>query len=161
MQEDFDLRYQVAEEKKFGMRAALILRHQDRIFVNVEPGTPAVAVLPGGAIKFGETGEQAVMREAKEELALTDFHPEFAGVMESFWQTESLTYHQPILIFRAEVTVEQAIALANLDYEKLDLPAGTQLNWQPLSKVENILQPRGIEAAAEMGTPMQHLLSYR
>lgn len=56
-----------------GVRA-LLLDDRDRVFLHrfVAPGTEAVWVAPGGAIEAGESEEEALRRELREELRLED-----------------------------------------------------------------------------------------
>ncbi|MDU1358916.1 MAG: hypothetical protein E6932_29380, partial [Citrobacter freundii] len=54
VQEIDDLRFQLSPHAKFDFRAAVLLVHDNQVLVTVQP-TSGVAIVPGGAVKFGET----------------------------------------------------------------------------------------------------------
>lgn len=71
---------------------------------------------PGGHIDFGETAEQAVIREVKEETGLT-FKPKFLGYMDEIYP--EINWHGEVLIFYGE-----AIGKEKIDGEEI-----TGIKW--------------------------------
>ena len=68
---------------KFDVRACGLLRHQGDLLVSTE--VDGTQTLSGGAIKIGETSEEAVIREFKEETNLDT--AKILGTFESFHYT--------------------------------------------------------------------------
>ena len=63
---------------------------------DIQPGRWDTAV--GGHIDYGETPEEALRREVREELGITDFHPEFVDkyVFESLRERELVYVHRTV-----------------------------------------------------------------
>ena len=62
--------------------------------------------LPGGHIDFGETAEQAVIREVKEETGL-QFKPKFLGYRDEIYP--DIDWHGEVLIFKGTVEGKEEI----------------------------------------------------
>jgi len=62
--------------------------------------------IPGGHIDFGETAEQAVIREVKEETGL-NFKPKFLGYRDELYP--DINWHAEVLVFYGEVEGEEEI----------------------------------------------------
>lgn len=62
--------------------------------------------LPGGGIDFGETGQQAVIRELKEELGLDIIVEKQLGVVENIFTFSGKKGHEVILLYLARLSDE-------------------------------------------------------
>lgn len=160
MQEENDLRYMLSESKRFNERAVLIFRYNDKILINRELSSDNwQAVLPGGAVKFDESGLEAARREATEETGLNISDLEYAGMIEYFYKINQIRYHQLNLVYRYEVCTTQFQQLSHIDYQLVDLPKGTNLEWADISKAREHLRPEGLDKMLTTKTPIQHIVT--
>ena len=149
VQEIDDLRFQLSPHAKFDFRAAVLLVHDNQVLVTVQP-TSGVAIVPGGAVKFGETSGVAAKRELYEELRLQVDEPPLVGVLESFWQQPDRTYQQLVMVHR--------LVLSQGQIDELVWQEGLQGQWLPKSEVAKHLQPRALAQFLEPSATLLHLV---
>ncbi len=82
---------------KFDVRACGLLRHQGELLVSTE--VDGTQTLSGGAIKIGETSEEAVIRELKEETNLDVEVNRLVAIVENFFTYENKPYQQIIFVY--------------------------------------------------------------
>ena len=94
-------------------------------------------VLPGGAVEAGETNEEALDREMKEELCIEVKNKNFLFEIEYLGRKE---YHYSITEYIGEPK------LGGLELERSNSENQYILTWVPLEKVKEIkvLYPKGI-----------------
>lgn len=161
MQEDQDIRYFVHPDERFNVRAVLIVTHAGQVLVTPRPKDGQQRfVVPGGAVKFGETGEAAARREAQEELGLTLATLNLTGLIEAFFTLDQTAYHQLLMVYQSEVDQATFDQLAELDLSALDLPAGTSLVWQSAATVAAGILPKALGQCLTPGT-FHHLVDRR
>ncbi|MFT8411105.1 MAG: NUDIX domain-containing protein [Schleiferilactobacillus perolens] len=153
MQEDNDARFFLSNTQQFSVRSSILLIHRQSLLL--ENDDPEVYV-PGGAIHFNETAEQAILREAQEELGIALSGPEFAGVLESFWDRDTMQFHQLTMVFRQRVDDVLFNHLQHLNYDHLDVSAQAKMVWYPLTEAARIIQPRKMITFTALGTPLRH-----
>lgn len=85
--------------------AFCFVQEEDRLlfarFIDPDDGSHYYRPL-GGGIKFGETGEQAVRRELREELGVELAAVRFIGFFENLFEMRNEQYHELCLVFVAE-----------------------------------------------------------
>ena len=81
--------------------------------------------LPGGHIDFGETAQQAVIREVKEETGLT-FKPKFLNYRNEIYP--DINWHGEVLIFYGEAEGE----------EKIDGEEIIDIKWFDINEASNM-----------------------
>lgn len=67
---------------------ALIFDEEDKVFLMTSPKWPGKYVIPGGHIELGETAEQALKREVKEETNLDVYNVQFIALQEFIFGKE-------------------------------------------------------------------------
>ena len=72
------------ENLKFKFRVSAIFIYEGYLLVN-EYGSDGSFCLPGGYVNLGETSEEAMLRELKEEIGLEFKIDKFVGITENFF----------------------------------------------------------------------------
>jgi ADP-ribose pyrophosphatase YjhB (NUDIX family) len=85
----------------------------------------------GGGIEFGETSEQAVRRELREELAAELTNVQLLGVLENIFSWEGRPHHEIVFVFGADLADR---AFYERDELGKVLDADDDVSWQPLSR---------------------------
>jgi len=87
--------------------------------------------IPGGLVELGESAEQTVIREVKEETNLKVEQPKLIDVVNNITldKNDRIKYHFVIILFSAVLSDNPKKARASDDAE--------ELKWLPLDEVEN------------------------
>jgi 8-oxo-dGTP pyrophosphatase MutT (NUDIX family) len=100
----------------------------------------------GGGIEFGETAEQALRREIREELDVGLGLVSFLGVLENIFEYEGSPGHEIAFVFDATVDDD---SFYRRDNPGVVLDDGTRVSWQPLTTFmthQARLYPTGLRA---------------
>ncbi|MGX4687348.1 NUDIX hydrolase [Vagococcus sp. JNUCC 83] len=95
----------VIGDSKFDVRACGILRQEGCVLTTIE--SDGTKTLPGGAVKIGETSEQAVIREFKEEAGMTISVDSLLSVIENRFMYEEKPYQQIIFVYEVSATSKE------------------------------------------------------
>lgn len=88
--------------------------------------------LPGGHVDYKESAIEALKRELKEEMNVTEINNvDFVNVLECTWNRKGKIYHEINLTYKVEIK--------NLDLAKPPLSTESSLRflWCPLNKIED------------------------
>lgn len=86
-------------------KAVYLFRNEDKILLTkgYDPAKDAHYLIPvGGGIEFGETSEQAMIREVREEIAQQIHSPKLLGVLENLFSFDGMQGHEIVFVYQAE-----------------------------------------------------------
>lgn len=125
------------EEGRFNVRAAAVITDRERLLVMLDERSPYYYI-PGGRISFGESAEQAVLRELREELEIEAKAEKLLWVVESFF-TEDVSlerYHELAYYFQIDISGTDLLERG----DQFLLTEGERHRhdflWMPFSEVE-------------------------
>ncbi len=125
----------------FSYRVAGILIRDGKVLLQRPPGDPGYAV-PGGHVSFGETSQDALVREFKEEIG-ADIRPvRLLWVGENFFPWGEERCHQIGLYFLVELCDETQIPLDRTFYAYDELEqqrVHLEFSWIPLANLDSVL----------------------
>lgn len=96
----------------------------------------------GGGIEFGETAEQALRREFREELDVSLGAVRLLGVTENLFEYEGRPGHEIVHVFGVESAELDAVPL---DARLSVLDEGSPVGWVPIASLDRPLYPDGVE----------------
>ena len=94
--------------------AICLLRRDERVLVfeGHDPTKPETFYRPlGGGIEFGETGQDAVAREVREEIGAEISNVRFVGLLENIFTFGGEPKHELVLVYAADLVDERFYAL--------------------------------------------------
>ncbi len=100
----------------------------------------------GGGVEFGETSENALIREIREELGLEIKEPEYLGTLENIFVYQGEPGHEVVLIYDAQFVDPKVYEETNLHYVESD-GEDLRCQWLALEDVERQqlrLYPHGL-----------------
>ena len=94
-------RKQVVEGYILNIRAGGIITHNGKILLHHNLNKDHYAIL-GGRMEIGESSEETVKREYKEELGKDVEIKEYIATIENFFEIEKKKYHEIMFIYKLE-----------------------------------------------------------
>lgn len=134
-----DLLFKI-EEGVFSYRVAGICLRNGRVLLQTTTGEDRSFAFPGGHVSFGETNEQTLIREFREETGLDIRVGELKWVAEIFFPWGEKTCHQICLYYLVEVQDESVtaegkfIGREQLEGRNFDL----EFHWVPIEQVKKL-----------------------
>ena len=133
------------ENYRLNIRATGIIIHNNKLLVHKDRNLNHYALM-GGRIAIGESSEDTIIREFKEETGKEVEVIGYVGTVENFFEVDSYKYHEIMFIYQLEFVNEEDKKIEDtikniegndyLQYEWLDLD---KLEKEPL-KPEEIKQ---------------------
>ena len=127
------------EGYKLNIRVAGIIIHNNKILTHRDINKDHYC-LPGGRIEIGETSEQAIKREIKEELGKDVEIIEYKSTIENFFEFENNKYHEIYFLYKIEFVNEEDKKI-NYTIHNVEGKQYLQYEWLELNKINkyNIL----------------------
>ena len=91
------------ESQKFNYRVCAMIISGNKILAMHDERSPYF-YLPGGRVKMGETAEQAVIREVREELHVTLKITRPLWLNQAFFTVDGVRYHELCIYFLMDIT---------------------------------------------------------
>lgn len=124
----------------FSYRIAGLLIQNDKILIQRDIKDTSYA-FPGGHVAFGETSEQTLVREYKEELGVDISIDRMLWIQENFWKWGAKDCHQLCLYYLITLNDETKIPLDGVFHNQDQLEneiTKLEFSWVDLSKLKDI-----------------------
>ena len=128
------------EDYILNIRAGGIITHNGKILLHHNLNKDHYAIL-GGRMEIGESSEETVKREFKEELGKDVETKEYVATIENFFEIENKKYHEIMFIYKLEFVDDEDKKieenLSNLEgkdylkYEWIDIEKLDEYNLYP------------------------------
>lgn len=130
------------DEYVFSYRVAGLLIHNNRILLQ-RPINDSGYALPGGHVELGETNEETLIREIKEEINADIRVDSLQWVGEIFfpWPSGKKPCHQICLYYKIELEDDKCIPLEGKFWGTEQLENGSfklEFSWVDISSISNI-----------------------
>ncbi|HIE55490.1 MAG TPA: NUDIX domain-containing protein [Chromatiaceae bacterium] len=126
-------------QKQIRPIALCVIRRDDAVFVfeGYDPLKDQVFYRPlGGGIEFGETSEQAVRREMREEIGAELVNLRYWRTMENIFTFDGRTGHEIVLLYEGEFA-DQSFYNQSLITGREDNGAPFKALWKPIADFHN------------------------
>jgi 8-oxo-dGTP pyrophosphatase MutT (NUDIX family) len=150
------------DDQIFSYRIAGICIHNGKVLLQKSGNDPSFA-FPGGHVAFGETTEQTLLREFKEEINADIAVDELKWVAEIFFPWGHKTCHQ-ICLFYLVHWVDAAQMPNENQFAAHEEPNGStsaiEFHWVPLADIHTITldPPTTAQLLGKLDAGMQHFV---
>jgi ADP-ribose pyrophosphatase YjhB (NUDIX family) len=125
--------------RRFAYRIVGVAIHDGSVLLHRANGE-RFWTLPGGRAEHGETAEQTLQREMREELE-TDVHVlRLLWLVENFFDYEGLSCHEIALYFLMEFP-EHSLPLASTAFDRTDAGVLLRFEWHPVQATALVQLP--------------------
>ena len=138
-------------EYKLNVRAAAVIIHNNKILMHKNVNKDHYGLI-GGRVEIGESSEETVKREIKEELGKEIEIIDYIATIENFFEMEGKKYHEFYFLYKVEFandedkkidyTMHNVEGKEYLRYEWIDLKEIDKCNLLPIC-LKNILKEEG------------------
>lgn len=124
------------EQGKFNYRVTAVIVHEDKLLAMHDERSPYY-YLPGGRVLMGETAEDAILRELREELDIT------ARIVRPLWLNQGfftevvdgIRYHELCLYFLIDAS-ETDLLLRGERFTRKEREHTLEFAWLPFSRLK-------------------------
>jgi len=122
-----------AGDNLFNYRVVGVAVHNESVLLHQEPGD-RFWTFPGGRAEFGETAEQTLIREMREELGIDVKVSRLLWFVENFFRHNEKQYHEIALYFLMSLPLESPYLTKPGPYPCLEEASKLIFRWFPLQK---------------------------
>src|SRR5262245_45843963 len=116
--------------RRFNYRVAAVAIHDGSVLLHRADQEP-YWTLPGGRAEHGETAEQTIKREMREELESDTHVVRLLWLVENFFDRDGFSYHEIALYFLIRFP-ENSLPLAARAFERADAGVPFKFEWHPV-----------------------------
>lgn len=143
------------EDYKLNIRSTGIIIHNNKLLVHNSHKQDHYALM-GGRIAIGESSEETVKREFKEEIGKEVDVIGYVGTVENFFTVGTEKYHEIMFIYQLEFVNEEDKKIENT-LKNIEGEDYLEYNWIDINNLENEdLRPEGIIPIIKNGNFPQH-----
>ena len=118
--------------RRFNYRIVGVAIHDGRVLLHRAEGEP-FWTLPGGRAEHGETAQEALTREMREELGVDVEVERLLWIVENFFDYDRWQYHEIALYFLMRLPPESA-PLGAEGFDGVDGTIALRFEWHPLHR---------------------------
>lgn len=142
-------------DARFSLRAAALILQNNQLLV-IQNDSARCCYAIGGGVRIGETTEEAVLRECREETGLDWQIERLVFVQERFYRAEDIQHHELVFFYLMKPPALPIPSGQNTD--QMD----ERLCWLPLDQLEDApLVPAFLkEAMRKLPLTVIHIVAY-
>ena len=147
------------DEFKLNVRAAAVIIHNNKVLVHRNVNHDHYC-LPGGRVKIGESSDNTVKRELKEELGKEIEILNYIATIENFFILDNKKYHEIFFIHKAEFVNDEDKKIEYIMYN-MEGKEYLRYEWLDLEKIDeyNIL-PHCVNKILNKKDYPLHIINY-
>ena len=132
------------DDYKLNVRAAGVMIHNGKILVHRNVNSDHYALI-GGRVEIGESSDNTIKREIKEELGKDIEITGYISTIENFFEMKGSKYHEKMFVHKIEFTNEEDKKIEYI-MKNVEGKDYLQYEWIDLDKIEEYpLLPKAIK----------------
>ena len=124
----------VLDNKKLNIRACALIIHNNKLLVHNNINENHVALV-GGRVKIGESSEDTLKREIKEEMGKEFEILEYVSTIENFFDADDMPYHEIMFVYRVDFKEEEDKKIVD-SIKNIEGEDELKYDWIDLDKIE-------------------------
>jgi ADP-ribose pyrophosphatase YjhB (NUDIX family) len=119
------------EQKNIEIELRAVIVFNNKLLVCVQNEQPPVHFLPGGHLEFGETIEDGLRREIKEEMGAEINSIKFLKAFENFYNSNNTDHHEINLVHVVSLNIKSTEEIKALEDH-------ISFAWVEIEKIKNV-----------------------
>lgn len=124
----------VLDNKKLNIRACALIIHNNKLLVHNNENESHVALV-GGRVKIGESSEDTLKREIKEEMGKEIEILEYVSTIENFFDADDMPYHEIMFVYRVDFKDEEDKKIID-SIKNIEGEDELRYDWIDIEKIE-------------------------
>ena len=124
----------VLDNKKLNIRACALIIHKNKLLVHNNVNESHVALV-GGRVKIGESSEDTLKREIKEEMGKEIEILEYVSTIENFFDADDMPYHEIMFVYRVDFKDDEDKKIID-SIKNIEGEDELRYDWIDLDKIE-------------------------